>query len=219
MSIIKEISEINFDALPLTEAVYQKLLRDILTGHIKKDSRLVEQKVCEMYSASRTPVREALGRLEKDGVIRLVPNKGAIVTGFSDREISDFFEMRTDYEILAVRWGIERITEEQMDELDEIYDFMKFYTAKDDIPKMISINTAFHRQIYKAAHNRLLEDTLIRYQTIINYCSSSNYFAPGYLQKVFKEHSRIYNAFKNENPDNGARAMKVHMKSSMKRRG
>ncbi len=219
MSIIKEINENNFDALPLTEAVYQKLLKDILTGRVKKNARLVEKSVCEAYNASRTPVREALARLEKDGVIRLIPNKGAVVTGFSDREIWDLFEMRTDYEVLAVRLSITRITEEQMDELDEIYDFMKFYTDKDDIPKMISINNAFHRQIYKSAHNRLLEDTLLRYQTIINYCSSSNYFAPGYLHEVFKEHSRIYNAFKSGSPDNGARAMKVHMKNSIRRRG
>ncbi len=218
MKILKELLDEKTNELPLVEKVYGELLKDILTGKITKGSRLTESKVCKLYEASRTPVREAFRRLEMDGIIETVPNKGAIVKGFSQQEVRDMLHLRNDCEVTCVKWAINRITESEEEELTDIFKYMEFYTKKNDIPKMIKINTAFHRIIYGAAHNKLLENTLISYQKYTDLCCPSNYFAPRYLEKVLEEHKKIYMAFTTKDVEAGTLAMRIHMDNSYKRR-
>lgn len=218
MDILKELIGEKTENAPLVEIVYNSLLKDILTGNIRQGSRLTETKVCQMYTASRTPVRETFRRLEMDGIIEIIPNKGAVVKGFSRQEVRDMLHLRNDCEVTAVRWAISRITEEQEEQLSDIYKYMEFYTKKNDIPKMIKINNAFHRVIYSAAHNKLIENTLISYQKYVDFCCPSNYFAPRYLEKVLEEHKKIYTAFLKKDAEAGALSMRIHMDNSYKRR-
>ncbi|MBO4725612.1 MAG: GntR family transcriptional regulator, partial [Firmicutes bacterium] len=144
----------------LAENLFSALQEDILTGKFKPAEKLTEQRICDEYGVSRTPVREALHQLEKVGLIENIPNRGAFVIGFTEQDIEDMYELRCAYEVQAVRWATARITEDELDKLAETFEFMKFSTMKNDFEKMRSINTAFHELIYQAAHNRMLEQTL-----------------------------------------------------------
>ena len=155
MSIIQYLEDGKTGNQPLSTNLYTELQEDVLTGKLKPGEKLTEQKICNEYKVSRTPVREALRQLEMDGLIENIPNRGAFVLGLSTQDLEDMFTLRKDYEIQAVRWAIERITEEEMQELEETFEFMEFYTMKNDINKMININTAFHQIIYMATHNRM----------------------------------------------------------------
>ena len=110
------------------------------------------------------------------------------------------------------------ITEEERNELEETFEFMEFYTMKNDINKMLSINTAFHQIIYNATHNRMLKQLLSSYQVYLKYCNPSNYYAPDYLSDVLDEHRAIYEAFLSGDVEGGALAMKVHMERSKGRK-
>lgn len=217
MDILKQIENEKNEPKALPDKVYDALLRDILTGRLEKDTRLNETKICELYSASRTPVREAFRRLEMDGLVEYIPNRGEFVKGFSDTEIDDMLMMRLDLEVRAVEWAIERITEDEEKDLTALFNYMEFYTKKNDIQKMIDINYAFHRLLYKATHDRLLEQTLNAYQKYTNYCCPPNYFAPNYLTKVLEEHRRIYRAIIRRDIHAGTSAMSQHMKNTIKR--
>ena len=164
MSIIQYLEDGKTSNQPLSTNLYSELQEDILTGKLKAGEKLTEQKICDEYKVSRTPVREALRQLEMDGLIENIPNRGAFVLGLSEQDIEDMYVLRKAYEIQAVRWAIERITEEEINELEETFEFMEFYTMKNDINKMLNINTAFHQIIYNATHNRILKQLLSSYQ-------------------------------------------------------
>ncbi|MEE0741776.1 MAG: GntR family transcriptional regulator [Emergencia sp.] len=218
MSIIQYLEDGKTGNQPLSTNLYTELQEDILTGKLKPNEKLTEQKICNEYKVSRTPVREALRQLEMDGLIETIPNRGAFVLGLSDQDIEDMYELRKAYEIQAVRWAIARITEEERNELEETFEFMEFYTMKNDINKMLSINTAFHQIIYNATHNRMLKQLLSSYQVYLKYCNPSNYYAPDYLSDVLDEHRAIYEAFLSGDVEGGALAMKVHMERSKGRK-
>lgn len=218
MSIIQFLEDGKTGNLPLSNNLYTELQEDILTGALKPGSKLTEKNICDEYKVSRTPVREALRQLEMDGLIENIPNRGAFVLGLSPQDIWDMIELRTSSEVHAVRWAIERITEKELDELSETFEFMEFYTMKKDINKMLNINTAFHQIIYNATHNRMLMQNLSTYQVFLKHCCPSNYYAADYLTTVLEEHRDIYEAFLAHDAEGGAMAMKIHMENSKSRK-
>lgn len=218
MSIIQYLEDGKTGNQPLSTNLYAELQEDILTGKLRPGEKLTEQKICNEYKVSRIPVREALHQLEMDGLIEKIPNRGAFVLGLSVQDIQDMQVLRAAYEIQAVRWAIERITEEERSEMDETFEFMEFYTMKNDINKMQSINAAFHQIIYAATHNRMLQQQLTNYQTYLKYCNPSNFYVPDYLSVVLEEHRAIYNAFIAGDVEGGALAMAEHMENALSRK-
>lgn len=218
MSIIQYLEDGKTSNQPLSTNLYSELQEDILTGKLKAGEKLTEQKICNEYKVSRTPVREALRQLEMDGLIENIPNRGAFVLGLSEQDVEDMYVLRKAYEVQAVRWAIERITEEELNELEETFEFMEFYTMKNDINKMLNINTAFHQIIYNATHNRMLKQLLSSYQVYLKHCNPSNYYAPDYLTNVLKEHKAIFDAFMAKDVEGGALAMSIHMDNSGSRK-
>ena len=217
MDIIQQLRKETNKELPLTDRIYEELLRDILTGKLARDSWLTETKVCSMYGASRTPVREAFRRLEMDGLLEYIPKRGEYVRGFSYDELIDMLNIRADLEVRAVSWSIERITDDEMEQFDDIFRYMEFYTKKNDIHMMMYANSAFHRHIYKTSHDRMLDKTLTTYFNYCKYSCPPNYFAPKFLDKTLEERRRIYSAYLKKDVASGARAMKLHMSNTIKR--
>lgn len=201
----------------LADTIYEELIRDILTGKLQKETKLVETKICEIYGASRTPVREAFRRLEMEGLVEYIPNRGEFVRGFSPAEIDDMLVMRVELEVKVVEWVIERITDKEEEELTGLFNYMEFYTKKNDIQKMIDINYGFHRLLYKYTHDKNIERTLDAYQLYTSYCCPPNYFAPNYLTRVLEEHRRIYRAIIKRDAETAKKAMRHHMERTVKR--
>ena len=100
----------------LGSRVFQRLREDILSGRYKEREELRETTIGKELGVSRTPVREALRQLELEGLVTIVPNKGAYVTGISAKDIKDIYVLRSMLEGLCARWATEHITEEQLDE-------------------------------------------------------------------------------------------------------
>ena len=193
------------------------LRKDILQGRLQQGEKLTEQKICDEYGVSRTPVREAFRQLELEGFIDTIPNRGAFVAGFSAQEIQDMYELRKSYEILAVEWAIVRISDEELYKLEEAFEFMEFYTQKNDAEKMLNINMAFHELIYKASHNRILYNVLSSYQFYIKHSKGSRSYVTDYLVKVLEEHRAIFEAFKNRDVEAGIQAASRHLNNAKQR--
>ena len=100
--------------------VFQKIREDILTGVYKEHDELREVSIGEELGVSRTPVREALRQLELEGLVTIVPNKGAYVTGITPQDVHDIYKIRSLLEGLCARWATEHITGRQIEELEEI---------------------------------------------------------------------------------------------------
>jgi DNA-binding GntR family transcriptional regulator len=101
-----------------------------------------------------------------------------------------------------------------MAQLEETFDFMEFYTMKNDVDKMLNINVKFHQKIYKASHNRMLQHLLSSYQAYIRHGRRNFDEKEEYLQTVLKEHRDIFQAFIENDVEAGVRAMEIHMDHS-----
>lgn len=203
--------------LSLSTNLFNQLRTDILQGRLKPGEKLTEQRVCDEYMVSRTPVREAFQKLEIEGLIETIPNRGAFVVGITVRDIEDMYELRKAYEAIAVRWAIERIGPAEFEKLQEAYEFMEFYTMKQDAEKMLNINMHFHELIYHAAHNRMLLHVLTSYQVYTKQTKTNHRYVDGYLEDVLAEHKEIFQAFVDKDPEAGSRAIIIHLDNAKKR--
>lgn len=201
----------------LSASLFSRIRMDILQGKLKNGEKLTEQKICEEYNVSRTPVREAFKQLELDGLLENIPNRGAYVSSFSLQDIDDIYELRKSGEILAVSWGIERITVEELEKLSEAYEFMEFYTLRHDYAKMLEINAKFHEMICKASHSRLLGQTLSLYQLYVKQTRVSSNYTDDCLTQVLKEHKQILDAFVHKDVRLGMAAMSRHLENARNR--
>lgn len=217
MVLYKYSDDMSAAGKPLATSLFFRIQKDILTDKLKKGEKLTEQRLCNEYGISRTPVREALKQLEIDGLVESIPNRGAFVIGLSKQDYEDLFDLRKIYEIQAVKWAIERITTDEMDALEETFEFMEFYTMKNDYPKMLNINNGFHRIIYKASHNRMLAQLLSSYQVYTKYINLRRADHKNHLQTILEEHRRIFHAFTEKDIQSGAEAMSEHIGNSKKR--
>ena len=211
-----EITEEN--KAPVSTGLLARMQEDILTGEMMPGEKIIEQKLCEKYGASRTPVREALKQLEADGLVEYILNRGYFVIGMSDQDFEDMFDLRKACEIQAVKWAIERITEEEKERLEETFEFMEFYTMRSDTEKMLVINAGFHQIIYEASKNRMLQKLLTSLQNYLKYKSPEVVQQDNYLTTVLEEHRAIFKAFMDDDPREGGRAMEIHINRAKERR-
>ena len=118
------------DKYSLRGRVFNKLRADILSGKYKENEELREVAIGEELGVSRTPVREAFRQLELEGLIQIIPNKGAYVTGITSKDVKDIYKIRSMLEGLCARWATKNITEEQTIELEEIVLLSEFHLQK-----------------------------------------------------------------------------------------
>lgn len=199
--------------------LFETLRNDILTQKIENGAKLTEQNVCNMYGVSRTPVREAFQKLELDGLIDIVPNKGAYVRGLSLQDIKDMYELRKAYEVICVQFAIDRITDEEMEKLRESYDLMEFFRIREDSGKFLDMNTRFHQIIYNSTGNRMLQHVLTSYQVYTKNTKLNHSYISQYYDEVLEEHKAIYEAIANKDKEAAKLAAAVHMDNSRRRAG
>lgn len=151
--------DVNHDAsdkYSLRGRVFRKLREAILNGSYQENDELKEAAIAEELGVSRTPVREAFRQLELEGLIRIVPNKGAYVTGISASDVADIYEIRSLLEGLCARWATEKITKEKIEELEEIILLSEFHLSKEHYDQLIELDNRFHLHLYEACESKML---------------------------------------------------------------
>lgn len=206
----------NNEKKSLTTLIFDKIRDDILDNTYKLGDKLVESKLAEEMGVSRTPVREALKQLELDGLVESIPNRGVVVKGLSKQDIYDIYTVRIAIEAIAARLAVERITEEELNELQEICDLMEFFTSKDDFQKIFELNTQFHEKIYASTKSRYLEHILKDFQIFIKSTRLKSLQCEGRLEKSLKEHKNILEAIKTKNSTEAEKYVTQHVKNAKK---
>lgn len=165
------------DKYSLRGRVFHKLREDILNGKYAEHEELKEVAIGEELGVSRTPVREAFRQLELEGLIQIIPNKGAYVTGITTKDIQDIYMMRSLLEGLCAKWATEHITHEQMEEMEENVYLTEFHAGKGHWDQIAELDNRFHEILYEAADSKMLEHLLkdfhqyvlrVRKQTLAN---------------------------------------------------
>jgi DNA-binding GntR family transcriptional regulator len=197
----------------LADTIREEILKEIL----RPGSKLTEQQISQRFGVSRTPVREAIGGLEAEGLVETIPNRGAFVVGLSASDAADLFEIRKHYEIIAARRAAELATKQDIEKLDKSAEFMQHYTGRGDLSRMKRINKDFHETIYKAASSRLLLVSIRRVIIYLNLSAHTKSYRRENLVEILAEHERIYRAIKRRDPDKAAAAMGEHIDNMAKR--
>ena len=150
---------LNFDIQnhrPLREIVYEELKMQILTGEIKPGTRMMEVELADGMGVSRTPIREAIRKLEKEGLVTIEPRRGAYASEASVEDMVDILEVRQELEGLAASLAATRITEEYKKQMIEAAENFKCGLEEGDTEKLIQSDTLFHHVIVDATENNVL---------------------------------------------------------------
>lgn len=198
----------------LTSIIFEKIREDILNGLYDPSEKIVEAKLADELGVSRTPVREALKQLELDGLVENIPNRGVIVKGVTRQDIQDIYTIREAIEGIAAKWSVERMSDEELASLKEIYELMEFYTFKKDVDKIFELNTRFHELIYMATNSRFLEHVLRDFQLFIKTTRYDSLKSEGRLEGTLKEHKAILDAFINRDKDEAVQTILAHINHS-----
>ena len=132
------------DKFSLRGRVFHKIRDDILSGKYKDNEELKEVAIGEELGVSRTPVREAFRQLELEGLIHIIPNKGAYVTGITVKDVKDIYMIRSLLEGLCAKWATENITSEQLEEMEENVYLAEFHAAKGHTQQIAELDNRFH---------------------------------------------------------------------------
>lgn len=202
------------DGSNLTTRVYKALREDILSGKYPMGTALTEAMVAEDYDVSRTPVREALRQLELARLVKIIPNKGAVVEGVSKKDIDDIYEIRLLIEGLAAERAAQNATAEDITRLNEIIDLTDFYFARGDIEKLRSMDGRFHEYIYSLSGRRILGDILADLHNLLLRFRGDSMRCVGRTEQTIKEHRDILSAIAEHDGARAAELINLHITNS-----
>ncbi len=198
---------------PLREMVFESLREAIILGRLRPGERLMEIQVAEEMGVSRTPVREAIRKLELEGFVVMMPRKGAYVAGISVKDIVDVFEVRAALEGLAAGLAAERCTEEEMDELERSLIKINVESG-DDINAIAEGDNSFHQIIYRASRNHHLVQIITRLQEQIQRFRMTSLSQPGRTKIALDEHKKIVEAISDRNVEEAQALATEHIENA-----
>ena len=197
--------------------VFQAIQENILNGVYKENEELRENTIAKELGVSRTPVREALRQLELEGLVKIVPNKGACVTGITKKDVKDIYAVRSMLEGLCARWATDHITDEQINELEEIILLSEFHLKRgmEGQPQQVTeLDGKFHEVLYDASNSRILK--LSDFHKYVRMVRKASVADPARAEKSIEEHKDILHAIKNRDANAAEILANAHMMNVMK---
>lgn len=194
----------------LAEQVYLKIKDHIIKGVFAPGQKLTEAKLVQMLNASRTPIREALRRLEMEGLVVSRPSHGVEVTNFTREAMNALFDCNAVLESLAARRAAEMIDDESIILLEECLYLAKTYFEKEQLDKVTEKNTLFHDTIVNSSNNPTLIQLMLQIRSqVLAYRSFISAYK--FRATFMEEHWGIFQAIKNRNPDEAGELMRRHI--------
>lgn len=199
------------DKYSLGGRVFQKLREDILSGKYEENEELKEVAIGEEMGVSRTPVREAFRQLELEGLIQIIPNKGAYVTGITEKDVKDIYMIRSLLEGLCAKWATEHITEVQLEEMEENVYLGKFHAEKGHLDQMSELDNRFHEILYEACDSKMLEHQLKDFHQYVLRVRKKTLNSKNRGPKSNLEHEAILEAIKSGDGDKAQKLAHDHI--------
>ena len=190
---------------------FHKLRDDILSGKYEENEELKEVAIGEELGVSRTPVREAFRQLELEGLIQIIPNKGAYVTGITEKDVKDIYMIRSLLEGLCARWATEHITQEQLAEMEENIYLSKFHAQKGHLEQLADLDNRFHDIMYEACDSKILEHQLKDFHQYVLRVRRKTLASKNRGPKSNEEHEEILQAIKAGDGERAEQLANRHM--------
>ncbi len=205
----------SMERLTLQQQIFRAIEEKILSGELKPGDNLTELKLCEELKVSRTPIREAIRQLEAEELVRVIPNKGAVIVGVSQKDITDIYSIRILIEGLAARWAADNITDTELERLREILDLQEFYTIKNDQANLEKYDYAFHCAVYDGCKSKQMRRVLSNFHHFIKHAREMSFEDDTRAKTALQEHRRIYEAIAIGNGESAESEMKTHINNAL----
>ncbi|WP_461810893.1 GntR family transcriptional regulator [Faecalimonas sp.] len=197
--------------LPLRDVVFNTLRQAILRGELKPGERLMEIQLANKLGVSRTPIREAIRKLELEGLVLMIPRKGAEVAEITEKSLRDVLEVRKALEELAVKLACDRMTKQQMIQLKEAAKEFEQTLKTNDVTKFAEADVKFHDVIFMATDNQRLIQLLNNfreqmYRFRVEYLKKKNFHAV-----LVAEHEEIINHIEHHQKEAAAEVVCRHI--------
>lgn len=197
--------------LPLRDVVFNTLRQEILTGKLKPGERLMEIHLANKLGVSRTPIREAIRKLELEGLVIMIPRRGAEVAQISWKSLKDVLEVRRALDVLAIELACERMTQEDLGSLYRACENFEEATKTKDTRKIAEADVAFHDMIVASTGNKRLvqlvnnlSEQMYRYR--FEYIKDSNQH-----QMLVQEHKEMYQHIQSADKTQAASVVRKHI--------
>lgn len=199
---------------PLREIVFEHLREAIITGLLRPGERLMELQLAEEMGVSRTPVREAIRKLELEGLVIMVARRGAYVSDLSMRDIAETFEIRGALESLAAGLAAERIAPEELEQLERTLVSIGESMETSDIQRIVLLDEEFHAILFSASRNLRLSQIVSNLREQITRFRHTSLSTPGRFKAVFQEHKAIVEAISERNSSLAQALAKEHIENA-----
>lgn len=199
-------------SISIADQIFEQLERDILSGKYPRGELLTELRLSEELGVSRTPIREAIRRLEQENILEEA-GRGVTVVGISKQDMLDMYEIRIRIEGLAAEWAAARIGDEELNQICETLELQRYYTEKggSHSDQIKNLDSQFHELVYRACGSRALTDTLIGlHKKMTKFRMASVSKQSRALQSV-EEHEAILAALSAHDAEAAGEAMTAHV--------
>ena len=199
-------------SISIADQIFEQLERDILSGKYPRGELLTELRLSEELGVSRTPIREAIRRLEQENILEEA-GRGVTVVGISKQDMLDMYEIRIRIEGLAAEWAAARISDEELSQIRETLELQRYYTEKggSHSDQIKNLDSQFHELVYRACGSRALTDTLIGlHKKMTKFRMASVSKQSRALQSV-EEHEAILAALSAHDAEAAGEAMTAHV--------
>ena len=197
----------------MTDAVYEELKSAIVELRIPPGAPLREADIAQGLSVSKTPVREALGRLEQDGLVTLYSFRSAVVTEYTARDLQEIYELREIIEVAAARAAAESMSDKGLADLGRIASECVRLNAEGGGPELVPLISEFDTVLFEEVRNRRIRAILDNLAAHLARIGRLTTEIPGRIDASVREHAQIYEAIERRDPENASRFMREHIRS------
>jgi DNA-binding GntR family transcriptional regulator len=200
--------------LPRGEQAYRYLRTAIQSGQLKPGDRLREVELASVIGLSRTPIREALAKLESEGLVLHDATRGIVVAQLDYSMVTELYFMREVLEGTAARLTAQHASEVEISILEDLC--QQYATSLDDQAKLDVSNRQFHDTLYRCSHNRYLVNMLTVLHDALSLLGSTTLGSPERAAETLKEHESIVAAIRNRDADGADLALRQHIRAAQK---
>ena len=211
------LEQIRLDSYkPLRELVCEHIREAIINGTFAPGERLMEIQMADEMGVSRTPVREAIRKLEMEGFVVMIPRRGTYVSNMSIKDINDVYEIRISLDTLAAGLAAERISDEELEELQRLLVKVGNAIEENDMAKVVEADIEFHDVLYKASRNERLRNIINNLREQITVIRGVSMRYPGRLKDTQEEHRRLVESIAARNVEKSQEMARIHLENAEK---
>ena len=183
----------------LREKILETIREAILKGDLKPGEKVAEPELAERFGISRTPIREAFRQLESEGYLTVVPRKGAVVAALSERDVQEYYAVKSILEGYAAELAAKNLTDKELAKLEAINDRLKKLANEGDVKTFYKVHHEFHDTFLKAADNSKLYDLIVQLGQKFSRLRMASLSVEGRMSISVAEHDKLLDAFRQHN--------------------